>query len=286
MKTKLLAVALLATSALIAPVQAGGHPNGGGGGGGFVGGGARGGRGGGAPSFHSMSVGRFGGGRMMYSGQRFSSTGMRPPVFRQGSVNAFGRAPIGTRNFTPGNINRGNRAMGFASGRTGVGQGRNGSNLPSNWRNHVAAQHAANWHRDWDRGRDHWWHGHRCRFVNGSWFIFDFGFDPWWPYWYPYDYYGYGYGYDGYPYGDDQSYYGNAYSDQNGYADQSANSVVAAVQDRLAREGYYRGQIDGVAGPETQQAIASYQSNHGLRVTGSLTNDTLAALGLRQVASY
>ena len=61
---------------------------------------------------------------------------------------------------------------------------------------------------------------------------------------------------------------------------------MAAVQQRLAREGYYRGQIDCVFGPETRAAIAQFQSNHGLRVTGALTNETLAALGLRSVASY
>ena len=32
------------------------------------------------------------------------------------------------------------------------GRGRNGNNLPANWRKHVVAQHPANWHRDWDRG--------------------------------------------------------------------------------------------------------------------------------------
>lgn len=147
------------------------------------------------------------------------------------------------------------------------------------------AEHSANWHRDWDRSSDHWWHGHRCHFFNGSWVIFDFGFYPWWPYWYPYGYYAYDY----YPYPD--SYYGGAYEggeyyDQNGYADESANSTVSAAQERLAQQGYYRGEIDGVSGPETRRAIASYQSNHGLRVTGSLTTDTLQALGLRRVASY
>ena len=61
---------------------------------------------------------------------------------------------------------------------------------------------------------------------------------------------------------------------------------MAAVQERLTREGYYRGQIDGIVGPETRRAVARYQTNHGLRVNGNLTPDTLGALGLRQVASY
>ena len=63
-------------------------------------------------------------------------------------------------------------------------------------------------------------------------------------------------------------------------------SLVPRPLRGIAREGYYRGQIDGVFGSETRAAIAEYQSNHGLRVTGALTNETLAAMGLRQVASY
>ena len=209
--------------------------------------------------------------------------------FRPQYVGSNAGRAIGQGQVTRGNINRGGHAQRFSNVRTGGSQVRNGNNLPTNWRNHVAAQHSANWQRNWDRSRDHVWHGHHCRFVNGSWFIFDFGFDPWWPYWYPYDYYGYGYYGD--PYAYDSSYYdegayGGAYSDQNGYADQSTNSIVAAAQERLAREGYYRGEIDGVVGPETRRAVARYQSNHGLRVNGNLTPDTLGAMGLRQVASY
>ena len=66
--------------------------------------------------------------------------------------------------------------------------------LRSDWRNHVFAQRSANWQRNWDRRSDHFWHGHRCHFVNGSWVIFDLGFYPWDTFWYPYgNYYGYGY---------------------------------------------------------------------------------------------
>jgi Putative peptidoglycan binding domain len=304
MKTKVLAVALLASAALIVPVQAGGHNGGGGGGGSFGGGagrgGARGGAGpsvssmpgrsfGGGGSLRSMPMRSFGGNRTIYSGQRFSPMGMHSAAFRQPYIHPYRGGPIGTPRFTPGNINRGNGVTRFSNERTGAGQIRNRNSLPSNWRDHVVAQHSGNWHRDWDRGRDHWWHGHRCRFVNGSWFIFDTGFYPWWPYWYPYDYYGYGYpdGYDQGYYGSD-AYQGEEYYGQNGdpQSDQNNGSTVAVVQERLEREGYYHGQIDGVFGPETRAAIAQFQSNHGLRVTGALTSETLAALGLQQLASY
>ena len=251
---------------------------------------------------------------MIYSGQRFSSVGMRSPssaAFRQHYINSNGLASSGARQFTPGNVNRGNHLTRFEnnarlaqggnrfgrgngaieSHRNGAGQIRHGNNLPANWRNHVAARHSANWHRDWDRGRDHWWNGHHCRFINGSWVIFDLGFYPWWPYWYPYDYYAYDY--YPYSYSYDPGYYdsgvdqGEEYYDQNGYdsSDQNTDSTTAAAQEQLARQGYYRGEIDNVLGPETRRAIARYQSNHRLRVTGNLTTDTLQALGLPRVAS-
>jgi len=80
MKTKFYWVALLASAALIAQAQAGGHYGGGGGGGGHFAAGHPGpARGGAVSSFHSMPMRNFGGGRMIYSGQRFSSVGMRSP---------------------------------------------------------------------------------------------------------------------------------------------------------------------------------------------------------------
>ena len=153
--------------------------------------------------------------------------------------------------------------------------------------------------------------------------IFSIGFNPWWPYWgyYP-DYYAYGspyYGYDNpYSYGYDPSYYNSgdyqgqmyydqtsypdqsqgyydssvyqpdAYYDPNGYDDQSYSnySIVAAAQERLAREGYYRGETDGVLSPEMQKAVRRYQITNGLRATGYLNTDTLAIMGLRKTATY
>jgi Putative peptidoglycan binding domain len=153
-------------------------------------------------------------------------------------------------------------------------------------REHIFARRSAGWHSDWDRNRDHWWHGHCCRFVNGSWFIFDLGFYPWWwsygyPYSYSYDYYPNNYspyGYDSGVYdGDDAEYYSRGAYDSS---DQYNDRTIADVQTQLAREGYYRGDIDGVLGPETRRAIVSFQSDHGLRVTGNLTRETLSTLGL------
>ncbi|MEY2491759.1 MAG: hypothetical protein QOH24_710 [Verrucomicrobiota bacterium] len=293
MKTRFYWVALLASAALIAPAQAGGHH---GGGSGFSGGGFRGGHAGGGsvPSFHSMPMRNFGGGgRMIHSGPRFSSAGRYSPssaAFRQHYINSNRGAFVGTPQVNRGNISRGDRLTGFPNGANraianprregnGAGQVRSGNSLSTNWRSHVVAQHSGNWHRDWDRSRDHSWHGHHCRFINGSWFIFDSGFYPG-SYWYPYDYYPYEY--DQGVYEDDSDNYSQgAYDSSN----QNTDSTVAGAQKQLARQGYYRGEIDGIFGPETRRAIMRYQSNHGLRVTGDLSTDTLQALELRGLGS-
>ncbi len=50
------------------------------------------------------------------------------------------------------------------------------------------------------------------------------------------------------------------------------------VQVALYARGYYNGSIDGVIGPETKSAIANYQSNKFLSVTGSLTDELIKHL--------
>jgi peptidoglycan hydrolase-like protein with peptidoglycan-binding domain len=68
----------------------------------------------------------------------------------------------------------------------------------------------------------------------------------------------------------------------NGYnaPAQSGNAVVSSVQSQLAKRGYYRGAVDGLAGDETQAAIAGYQEDNDLSVTGTVTAATLQSLGL------
>jgi Putative peptidoglycan binding domain len=246
-------------------------------------------------AFHSAPAFRFSNGRMIAPSQRFSAIGMRPMrtstrLLGQHYAYSSRNASIGRRQFTSGTFRR-SRDFGVIGNnqKTRAGSiGRNsGSRGLAGRNNHVFAQRSANWHRDWNRRSDHWWHGHRCRFVNGSWFIFDFGFLPWygWPYDYSgYDYYPYPYGYDpGIYEGVDSNYYG----EENYYpSDQSTDSIVAAAQERLAREGYYEGEIDGVLSAETRRAVIRYQGDRSLRVTGYLSSETLQSLGLRQTARY
>src|SRR5215468_5861848 len=153
-------------------------------------------------------------------------------------------------------------------------------------KNHAFARHDGNWHRDWDKHHAHFDHGHVFVFVGGSWW----GLYPWdyYPYGYsygdyPYDYsYDYPYDYSGYPsdgYGYSSS---DPYSYYNGYAPsgQYSNTVVSAVQSKLASLGYYHGAIDGILGDESEAALARYQQDQDLSVTGTVTAATLQALGL------
>lgn len=148
--------------------------------------------------------------------------------------------------------------------------------LSANRRNTLAAQGitsqgrvVAQQSRNWNRSRDHYWHGHRCHWHNNSWVIID----PW--FW--------GYGWGGYPYG--YSYYDDGYAPEeysqseydNGYGDSSVTQVQAA----LAREGYYHGAIDGSVGPETRNALRRFQRDRGLEATGQVDRSVIEALRLR-----
>ena len=292
MKTKFYWVALLASAAMIAQANAGGRY--GGGGGGFV---ARTGPSrAAAPSFNSAASRSFGSGRMVYSGQRFSPTTLRPPS-SAAPQQYYINPNAGTRQFARGNINRADRLARLSNGENraittvrrdgnGPGQTRSGNNLSSNWRNHVVARHSGDWHRDWDRRHAHFHHGHVFVFINGFWWGVDPEFYPYYAYGnYPYD--DYGYSNNSYPY-DYYEYSPYNYDDEQGYApsDQNANTAtVSAVQSKLAKLGYYHGAIDGVDGDETQAAIARYQEDNELSVTGTVTAAILQSLGLRQTAS-
>jgi Putative peptidoglycan binding domain len=123
---------------------------------------------------------------------------------------------------------------------------------------------------------------HQFFFRHNFFVAFDFpafGFWPWWGWggWgYPYDY---GYPYNPYyPYYDDQSGYDSPYGSQ--YGPQYWNNLAMSVQFKLARQGYYHGQVDGILGSGSLQAIRRFQSDHGLAVTGRIDPKLLKALGI------
>ncbi len=120
-----------------------------------------------------------------------------------------------------------------------------------------------NWHARHDRS---WWRHHysNTRFVlfGGGYYFWNNG------YWYPA--YGYDPAYSTYTY--DEPIYG-----YNNYA---PGQVISNVQIELQREGYYDGEVDGLIGPMTREALAQYQADHGLYVTRAIDEPTLEALGL------
>lgn len=142
-------------------------------------------------------------------------------------------------------------------------------------------------------GNGNYYGGGRRSYYGGGYAYPNYGYSSGWPYsnwgyatsgYYPYSYYGgypyssynnyYSY-YGGYPYGaysNNYSYYTPSYS-YNG-------SMVAAVQQRLGRLGYYRGAVDGVIGPQTRGAIAAFESRNGLAVDGTISRSLLNSLGL------
>jgi len=139
---------------------------------------------------------------------------------------------------------------------------------------HIAAQHDANWHNDWDRRHVHFDHGRFFVFVGGFWCGLDDGFFPWdyLPY-YPDDYYPYEYYTNTDPYDSNGSTYDLGSGD---------GATVQAIQTQLFNLGYYSGSIDGVFGPSTRDAVAKYQIANHLNVTGSLSPDTIQSFGLVQ----
>jgi hypothetical protein len=116
------------------------------------------------------------------------------------------------------------------------------------------------WH---DQG---WWQSRyntNLLLIAGGWYYWDAGY--WYPAW------GYDSAYSYYPY-DGPIYVG----DNRVPFDQ----VVADCQATLQEQGYYKGDVDGLMGPLTREALASFQRDHGLITTAALDQPTLSSLGL------
>jgi Putative peptidoglycan binding domain len=95
-----------------------------------------------------------------------------------------------------------------------------------------------------------------------------------------YGYYGpFDYGLDGYagPYYDDSDP-ADLQPASTGAAPDEPTSLIMSVQKELARLGYYHGQIDGMTGSETGQALRWFQSAEKLPVTGQIDSATVKAL--------
>ncbi len=61
---------------------------------------------------------------------------------------------------------------------------------------------------------------------------------------------------------------------------QDKDEAIKAVQQALKGKGYDPGPIDGLMGPNTTQALKSFQKAEGLKDTGRLDMDTRQKLGI------
>jgi len=109
-------------------------------------------------------------------------------------------------------------------------------------------QYAFASHGGWNHGQQYFWHGHHYGWYGNGWYIIA-----------PFPYYGYNYYSPTYTYG---------------------GNVAVQVQNALYQAGYYQGPIDGIVGPGTSAAIAAYQRDNGLRVTGTITPGLVQNLGV------
>ena len=60
----------------------------------------------------------------------------------------------------------------------------------------------------------------------------------------------------------------------------SRGSEVRQIQEKLKRWGYYTGNVDGIYGTLTTQAVKSFQRKNGLTVDGIAGKNTLEAMGI------
>jgi hypothetical protein len=113
-----------------------------------------------------------------------------------------------------------------------------------------------------DRG---WYHSHnyRIELIGGGYYYYDGG--------YAYPAWGYDSSAEYYPY-DGPVYVGS-------HA-QPLDRTIADVQSALQEMGYYHGEVDGLIGPLTQEALAAYQADNGLYTTATIDEDTLDSLGM------
>jgi peptidoglycan hydrolase-like protein with peptidoglycan-binding domain len=66
----------------------------------------------------------------------------------------------------------------------------------------------------------------------------------------------------------------------------SSEHLVRQAQSELKREGLYQANIDGIAGPETKQALAAFRQREGLQQTASLDQATMQRIYLNALRMY
>ena len=103
----------------------------------------------------------------------------------------------------------------------------------------------------------------RVELIGGGYYYWNNG------YWYP------AWGYN--PSAEYYAYDGPIYVGQRA---EPPDRVIADVQAELQQMGYYQGEVDGLLGPLTRQALAAYQADQGLTTTAAIDEPTLESLGM------
>ena len=119
------------------------------------------------------------------------------------------------------------------------------------------------YHPEWhDQG---WYHSHynRVELIGGGYYFWNNG------YWYP------AWGYS--PSAQYYAYDGPIYVGQHA---EPPDKVIADVQGVLQQMGYYTGEVDGLLGPLTREALTAYQADQGLTQTAAIDEPTLDSLGM------
>src|SRR2546421_3527322 len=119
------------------------------------------------------------------------------------------------------------------------------------------------YHPEWhDQG---WYRSHynRVELIGGGYYYWNNG------YWYP------AWGYS--PSAQYYAYDGPIYV---GHHAEPPDKVIADVQGVLQQMGYYQGEVDGLLGPLTREALSAYQRDNGLTTTAAIDQPTLDSLGM------
>ena len=95
-----------------------------------------------------------------------------------------------------------------------------------------------------------------------------------------YYYWNNGYWYPAWGYSPSYEYYAYDGPIYVGHRAQPPDQVIADVQAVLQQMGYYKGEVDGLLGPLTRQALTAYQADQGLTTTAAIDQPTLDSLGM------
>jgi hypothetical protein len=95
-----------------------------------------------------------------------------------------------------------------------------------------------------------------------------------------YYYWNNGYWYPAWGYDPSAQYYAYDGPIYVGHSAEPPDRVIADVQAELQQMGYYKGEVDGLLGPLTREALTAYQADQGLATTAAIDEPTLDSLGM------